>query len=429
MQALEHGDPRSVGRFRILARVGSGGMAVVYFGRSSGGRPVAVKLMHAEIAGDWEHRQRFRREVAASRAVGGLYSPGVLDAEPDAVRPWLAMEYVPGISLREAVREFGPLPVDAIRSLAAGLAEALALIHRAGYVHLDLKPSNVLLTANRLAVIDFGIAQEVGAHQPTSQAGSRGYMSPEQDTGARPGPASDVFSFGSTLAYAYTGVAPDPSHLPHIADDWLRTLIAHCLHPDPAVRPDPSKLAQWLAVPDAPRSLWPPLVRAELDRRLGELESPPTPGEAQPPIRRRRALLYGIGTAAAGLSVGGLVWAGVASQPPAPSPSPRPTATAVPSPSPTASPTTRTRVLEIYLTGNVTLTSLTYTINGKTTTLSNVKLPWRTAVDIPDYPPATSWQLSYRHKEGEVTDRVFVDRISIGQSGSSGTSGHDAGTA
>jgi serine/threonine protein kinase len=169
-------DPRFVGRrYRILARIGSGGMAVVYLGRSRGGRLAAVKVMHAELAREPRPRERFRHEVAATEAAGGTHSPAVLAADPDARVPWLATEFLPAVSLHESVARFGPLPTDAVWRLAAGLAEALAAIHRTGLVHLDVKPANVLLTHDGPRVIDFGIA--TGA-RPAERAGSLGFMAP-----------------------------------------------------------------------------------------------------------------------------------------------------------------------------------------------------------------------------------------------------------
>ncbi|WP_181790502.1 serine/threonine-protein kinase, partial [Streptomyces phytophilus] len=323
MRELEQGDPGAVGRFRILARVGSGGMAVVYLGRSAGGRAVAVKMMHAEFVDDPEHRARFHREVAATRAVGGPYSPGVLAAAPDAATPWMATEFLPAASLREAVERFGPLPADSARSLAAALAEALTLIHRAGFVHLDLKPANVLLTAEGPRVIDFGIAAELGAggSVPGTAAGSPGFMSPEQEAGAVTGPPSDVFSLGSTLGYACTGAPPAVGAPVPVADDGLRAVIESCLRPDPPDRPGPPELVERLASPGPreQRALWPLPVAAEIDRRIAEAGNPPVAvprsPEARKPFVRRRALLLGAGAAIAGLGAGTPVLISYASNP------------------------------------------------------------------------------------------------------------------
>ncbi|MBT2206524.1 serine/threonine-protein kinase [Actinomadura sp. NEAU-AAG7] len=428
MRPLEQGDPRSVGRFRIMACAGSGGMAVVYLGRSAGGRPVAVKMMHAEFVDDPEHRARFHREVAATRAVGGLYGPGLLDADPGGRRPWMATEFVPGVSLRDAVRRFGPLPPDAARALAAGLAEALTLIHRAGYAHLDLKPANVLLTAEGPRVIDFGIAQgsRDGAPVAGCPAGSRGFASPEQEAGAATGPPSDVYSLGATLAFACTGEPPgDPAAVP---DEALRAVVAGCLRPDPASRPGLRDLAGSLA-PGAP-SAWPPPIRDEIHRHITEIENPPAPRAPEP--ARRRVLLAGAGVLVAALSGGAAGALLLQQNGEPPEKEAREPGSAAPTPLRTASavPAARSRVLEIRLTGDVRLTSLTYTVGGRSTTLRNVALPWKTAVDIPAYPPSVPWRIRYRHPNGEVDYRVFVDRILNGSGGRGGsTSGGGEGDA
>ncbi|MHA4815052.1 serine/threonine-protein kinase [Streptomyces aculeolatus] len=444
MRELEPGDPRAVGRFRILARVGSGGMAVVYLRRSAGGRAVAVKVMHAEFADDPEHRARFHREVAAARAVGGTYSPGVLDAAPDAPTPWMATEFLPAVSLREAVERFGPLPAGSAWSLAAGLAEALALVHRAGFVHLDVKPANVLLAADGPRLIDFGIAAEPGAGDEAlgTAAGSRGFMSPEQEAGAGAGPSSDVFSLGSTLAYACTGAPPAAGSPVPVADDGLRAVIEGCLRPYPSDRPGLPELVGRLASPGPRerRTVWPPQVAAEIDRRIAQAGNPPVAlprsAGAPVPLVRRRALLLGAGAVVAGLGAGTPLVIAYASRRPgdeaAPEhdPSPRPTRSEPPAAeSPAASPAARSRVLEFFLTGDVALTSLTYSVDGRTTTLEDVALPWRTAVDIPEYPPSVPWRLEYAHEPGAVGYRVMVDRIMHGQGGDSGTGGEDEGTA
>jgi serine/threonine protein kinase len=240
MEKLERNDPRSIGPYRLLARIGSGGMAVVYLGRSRGGRAVAVKVVHAELAHDPEYRDRFRLEAATTEAAGGAHSPPFLDADTDGEAPWMATEFLPSVSLREAVERFGQLPADSVWRLAAGLAEALAAVHRTGITHLDVKPSNVLLTADGPRLIDFGIA--AGA-PPVAPSGSWGFMSPEQVGGTGVGPPSDVYSLGSTLAYAL-GAGQTKSADPDAA---LRMLIADCRRPDPSARPSAASLTERLA--------------------------------------------------------------------------------------------------------------------------------------------------------------------------------------
>ena len=142
---LQAGDPPTAGPYRLLGRLGAGGMGQVFLGQSPGGRLVAVKIIRPELAGEPGFRTRFGREVAAARRVGGLFTALVIDADVDGPVPWLATAYVAGPSLAEAVEERGPLPAGSVMTLAAGLAEGLQAIHAAGVVHRDLKPSNVLL--------------------------------------------------------------------------------------------------------------------------------------------------------------------------------------------------------------------------------------------------------------------------------------------
>ena len=209
VQALEPGDPQVIGPYRLLGLLGSGGMGRVFLGLSVGGRRVAVKVIRAELAADPEFRIRFRQEVAAARKVSGLFTAVVVDA--DAQVPWLATAYVAGPSLAEAVDKNGPLPIDAVLALAAGLAESLAAIHAAGVAHRDLKPTNVLLAQDGPRVIDFGISRAVESTSLTNAGlviGSPGFMSPEQAEGGAAGLPSDIFSLGAVLAFAASGQRP-----------------------------------------------------------------------------------------------------------------------------------------------------------------------------------------------------------------------------
>src|SRR5713101_8661683 len=183
---LKPGDPRVIGPYRLIGQLGRGGMGRVFLGLSAGGRPVAVKVIRAELAADQEFRVRFSREVAAARQVSGLFTALVVDADVDGPVPWLVTAYVPGPALSEAVAHHGPMPVPPALALAAGLAEGLSGIHAAGVVHCDLKPSHVLLSQDGPRVIDFGIAR---AAEPVSVTGaglvvgSPGFMSPQQAMG------------------------------------------------------------------------------------------------------------------------------------------------------------------------------------------------------------------------------------------------------
>src|SRR6185437_1116058 len=151
-------DPSSVGPYRLLGRLGAGGMGQVYLGKSPGGRLVAIKLIRPELADERGFRSRFASEISAAKNVSGIYTAAVVDADAETEVPWMATVYVPGPSLTDAVEEDGPLPVASVTALAGGLAEALAPIHRVGLVHRDLQPSNVLLAADGPRVIDFGIS-------------------------------------------------------------------------------------------------------------------------------------------------------------------------------------------------------------------------------------------------------------------------------
>ncbi|MEU5678359.1 serine/threonine-protein kinase [Streptomyces rochei] len=271
MQPLDVDEPTAVGPYRLLGRLGSGGMGRVYLGRSAGGRTVAVKIVHPHFALDEEFRARFRREVDAARRVGGAWTAPVLDADPDARVPWVATAYAAGPSLTAAVTDGGPLPDRSVRALGAGLGEALAAVHDLGLVHRDVKPSNVLLTLDGPLLIDFGIARATdGTASLTSTGvsiGSPGYMSPEQILGKGVTGAADVFSLGAVLAYAATGEPPFPGDSsaallykvvheePSLGtlDGELRELVAACLAKDPSARPAPGEVARRLAPEGAAR--------------------------------------------------------------------------------------------------------------------------------------------------------------------------------
>lgn len=271
MRPLDVDEPTVVGPYRLLGRLGSGGMGRVYLGRSAGGRTVAVKIVHPHFALDEEFRARFRREVEAARRVGGAWTAPVLDADPGARVPWVATAYAAGPSLSAAVADVGPLPAHTVRALGAGLAEALAAVHELGLVHRDVKPSNVLLTLDGPLLIDFGIARATdGTASLTSTGvsiGSPGYMSPEQILGKGVTGAADVFSLGAVLAYAATGRPPFPGDssaallykVVHeepelgLLDGELRGLTAECLAKDPGARPAPAELARRLAPEGAAR--------------------------------------------------------------------------------------------------------------------------------------------------------------------------------
>jgi serine/threonine protein kinase len=258
-RGLQPGDPRLIGPYRLVGQLGSGGMGQVFLGLSAGGRPVAVKVIRAELAADQEFRVRFGREVAAARRVSGLFTALVVDADVDGPVPWLATAYVSGPALSDAVTGRGPMPARSALALAAGLAEGLSAIHAASVVHCDLKPSNVLLSQDGPRVIDFGIsraAEAVSGAGAGLVVGSPGFMSPEQAMGGDIGPPSDVFSLGAVLVFAATGQGPfGEGSSPELAyrlvysqpnldrlPAELHSLVGHCLAKEPADRPTADEL-------------------------------------------------------------------------------------------------------------------------------------------------------------------------------------------
>ncbi|WP_131770692.1 PQQ-binding-like beta-propeller repeat protein [Candidatus Protofrankia californiensis] len=259
--ALTPQDPRTIGPYRLLGRLGSGGMGRVYLGQSRSGLLVAVKTVRADMLEEPGFRARFAREATAARQVSGVYTASLVDADANAAMPWLAIAYVPAPSLFWLIRQAGPLPVNAVLWLAAGIAEALDSIHRVGLIHRDLKPSNVLVTRENPKVIDFGLVRSSVSSAQITQAviGTPHYMSPEQalDT-ASVAPATDVYSLGATLLFAATGRTaytgdtpvnvlaqllsrpPDLSMLPPELTDVIR----RCMQRDPARRPTPNRLLE-----------------------------------------------------------------------------------------------------------------------------------------------------------------------------------------
>ncbi|MGW2471775.1 serine/threonine-protein kinase [Streptomyces sp. NPDC001665] len=304
MQPLEAGEPLSIGSYRLLGRLGAGGMGRVYLGRSAGGRTVAVKVVHPHFALDEQFRARFRREVEAARRIGAQWTAPVLDADPDAPVPWIATGYVAGPPLSAAVTEHGPLPEQAVRVLGAGLGEALAAVHERGLIHRDVKPSNVLLALDGPRLIDFGIARAIDATTSLTSTGvsvgSPGYMAPEQIRGTELSGAADVFSLGAVLAYAATGSAPflgDSSAVllykvvheePELGEleGALRETIAACLAKDPERRPTPDELARRLLPGGAAAAVaagWlpGPLVREVSSSAVALLDLEPQEAPAQ----------------------------------------------------------------------------------------------------------------------------------------------------
>ncbi|MFE7462911.1 serine/threonine-protein kinase [Streptomyces sp. NPDC057499] len=258
--SLRGGDPVEVGGYPLEARLGSGGMGTVFLARTSSGRPVAIKLIHQQFAADDEFRIRFRQEVAAARRVSGAFTAAVVDADPEAERPWMATAYIEGHTLTQHIATKGPLDGAELRRLAIGLAEALRDIHRVGVVHRDLKPSNVVLSPEGPRVIDFGISRATDQQTLTMTGriiGTPPFMSPEQLQAPRGvGPRSDVFSLGTLLVYSATGRGPFDADSPYMTayqvlheepsldavPSALRAVVERCLEKEPERRPSADEL-------------------------------------------------------------------------------------------------------------------------------------------------------------------------------------------
>ncbi|MBT1092243.1 serine/threonine-protein kinase [Streptomyces sp. Tu102] len=256
--------PEYAGHYRLEERLGSGGMGVVHLARSTSGMQLAVKVVHAEFARDPEFRGRFRQEVGAARKVSGAFTAPVVDADPEAERPWMATLFIPGPTLSDHVKRNGPMEPAQLRRLMAGLAEALRDIHRVGVVHRDLKPSNVLLAEDGPKVIDFGISRPKDSELRTETGkliGTPPFMAPEQFRRPREvGPAADIFALGSVLVHAATGRGPFDSDSPYVVayqvvhdepdltglPPNLAPLVLRCLAKEPEDRPTPDEMMREL---------------------------------------------------------------------------------------------------------------------------------------------------------------------------------------
>ncbi|MFI7298600.1 serine/threonine-protein kinase [Streptomyces sp. NPDC050121] len=334
--------PQYAGHYRLEERLGSGGMGVVHLARSTSGMKVAVKVVHAQFARDPEFRGRFRQEVAAARRVSGAFTAPVVDADPEAERPWMATLFIPGSTLAEQVKRNGPMNPGELRRLMAGLAEALRDIHRVGVVHRDLKPSNVLLAEDGPKVIDFGISRPKDSELRTETGkliGTPPFMAPEQFRRPREvGPAADIFALGSVMVHAATGRGPFDSDSPYVVayqvvhDEPdltgvpanLAPLVTRCLAKEPEDRPTPDELmralrseaASWdtqafipsQRVLDEPRT-GPAGSADHADQADQAEQADPQPGSKAGPAgvrRRRRRVALAAGALVVVLSGGGL---------------------------------------------------------------------------------------------------------------------------
>ncbi|WP_233508320.1 serine/threonine-protein kinase, partial [Spongiactinospora gelatinilytica] len=252
---LRPGDPSVLGGYRLLGLLGEGGQGTVFLAEAPSGERVAVKLLHARLAADATARERFRREVETARRVARFCTVPVLDADVRNDRPYVVSEFVDGVPLDRLVRERGPIGGDELMRVAVGTATALAAIHRAGVVHRDFKPSNVLVAADGPRVIDFGIARALDmatATTTSSVMGTPAYTSPEQISGHPASPASDVFAWAITMVFAASGrpafgaqtipavlnrILNTPPDLSEVPEGPLRHLLDRCLVKDPSGRP------------------------------------------------------------------------------------------------------------------------------------------------------------------------------------------------
>ncbi|MEU2079723.1 serine/threonine-protein kinase [Streptomyces sp. NPDC013489] len=257
LEPLQGDDPRRLGAYRLIGRIGSGGMGRVYLGRTVSGRLVAVKTLLADGVPEESDRRRFAREVALARRVTGAFTVSVMDADAGAPKPWMATEYIPAPSLAELVRDAGPLPAPAVRWIAVGMAEALADLHGAGVVHRDVKPGNVLLPQSGPRLIDFGISHALDLTRTTLTLGTMAFTSPEQARGEVSTAASDMYSMGATLLHLATSRFPygpvnDAFRLlamvqraevdDRLLPEELRELVLPLLALSPADRPTPAVL-------------------------------------------------------------------------------------------------------------------------------------------------------------------------------------------
>jgi eukaryotic-like serine/threonine-protein kinase len=327
MKPLGTGDPVRLGPYRLLGVLGEGGMGKVYVGQDGVGVLAAVKVLRPELAHEAGLAQRFVREAQAARAVRSKGVAAVLGAHTEGARPWIATEFLAGLTLDQAVGEYGPLAEPALRALAASLARTLADIHAAGFIHRDLKPQNIVLTSGGPRVIDFGIARPEHGLTLTTTGQipvTPGYGAPEQTLGQRVTPPADVFSLGAVLVYAATGrPAFDGTHVAALQYEvvhgeprldgmtpGLQTLVAPCLAKDPGARPLPLQIAQAMSAPKGADRVW---RRGRIANAIKERETgirrlttriAAQPG-GEPPSSTRRRLITGLSAAGLVVAAGG----------------------------------------------------------------------------------------------------------------------------
>ncbi|MGI5167450.1 serine/threonine-protein kinase [Spirillospora sp. CA-253888] len=242
MPELQPGDPRRLGSYELLERLGEGGQGVVYLGVDASGSKAAIKLLRADLTEDASARNRFVREAQAAKQVARFCTAQVLEADVAGDQPYIASEYVPGPSLYRQITQEGPIPGAGLERLAIGTATALVAIHQAGIVHRDFKPHNVIMAPDGPRVIDFGIARalDVGQTAATKAIGTPSYMAPEQVAGAQLTEAVDVWAWAATMVFAATGRPP-------FGDDTVVAVINRVMHEPPSLDGVPADLHPLLA--------------------------------------------------------------------------------------------------------------------------------------------------------------------------------------
>lgn len=359
-EPLQADDPRVIGPYRLVHRLGAGGMGTVYGALDKRGQRVAVKLIHRELAQDPEFRARFAREVTLLDRVEGAFTARLLAADPHAAQPWAATEYVPGPTLAQHIADAGPLSEQELIGLAAGLAEALRALHAVNVVHRDLKPSNVILSPIGPRLIDMGIARALDETSVTRTGvvvGSPGWISPEEYRGEQLGPATDIYGWGLLVLHAATGRLPfgtgrpevlalrvlsdDPADLQDLPES-LRGLVTQALSKNPHERPRADAILREVTRTDASEDT----VVEEVTRLLDRTWIMPTPAEPEwvmpaPPRIRRVLVPVAVGAALLLTAVGGVIAVNTARTPTGVQPESPPESAFFASASPTtATPTT-----------------------------------------------------------------------------------------
>ncbi len=290
--------PRKVGHYRVIRKIGEGGMGVVYLAEDQRkSEKVAIKVLGPGVAGDPSARERLAREVETMRRVKNRYVAEIISAETEGPSPYIVTRYVDGLTLDDMVRQGGALQGMALDALAEGLAEALAAIHAAGVVHRDLKPGNVMVENGQPVLIDFGIAHVQDSTRLTKTGlvmGTPGYLAPEVIEGRPSTGKSDVHSWGATVAYAATGRQPfgtgnyqtiffrvieGQAELDGIPQRIL-PFVAAALRTDPKERPSARWLAGHLGLPGSAQLLLPEMAATRVDAPPSRFD-PPTVREYQ----------------------------------------------------------------------------------------------------------------------------------------------------